>query len=134
MSMTTPEPKTARARWTGGWRCEVEAGGFDLVVDEPRAAGGTGTGPMPTDLLLASVSSCYALALAWAARKRGFDLPDLQVRATGTYDGPRFSALVLTVQSSLEASRLEALFEPAKRACYVSNTLVQAPRITVERA
>lgn len=55
---------TAVAIWQGGWLCSVEAGGFRLTVDEPVSAGGTAQGPMPTDLLLASLSSCYALALA----------------------------------------------------------------------
>lgn len=139
---TTTSPPTAerggtnsaRALWTGGWRCEVEAGGFSLVVDEPADVGGTGTGPMPTDLLLASLSSCYALALAWAARKQGFELPDLEVTATGTYQGTRFAALVLTVESSLAEDQLTALFEPATRACYVSNTFAQVPSVTVELA
>lgn len=139
---TTTSPPTserggtnsARALWTGGWRCEVEAGGFSLVVDEPADVGGTGTGPMPTDLLLASLSSCYALALAWAARKQGFELPDLEVTATGTYQGTRFAALVLTVESSLAEEHLTALFEPAKRACYVSNTFAHGPSVTVELA
>ena len=70
---------TAVATWRGGWLCSVDAGGFPLTVDEPPSVGGTGRGPMPTDLLLASLSSCYALALAWAARKRGIELPDLVV-------------------------------------------------------
>ena len=125
---------TARALWTGGWRCEVEAGGFSLVVDEPVEAGGSGSGPMPTDLLLASLSSCYALALAWAARKQGVELPDLEVTATGTYRGTKFASLLLTVESSLPEEQLVALFEPAKRACYVSNTFAHVPAITVTLA
>lgn len=125
---------TARALWTGGWRCQVEAGGFALVVDEPASVGGTGTGPMPTDLLLASLSSCYALALAWAARKAGVELPDLEVSATGHYQGQRFSSLVLTVESSLPEEQLVPLLEPARRACYVSNTFAHQPALTVELA
>lgn len=124
----------ARALWTGGWRCEVEAGGFTLVVDEPVEVGGAGTGPMPTDLLLASLSSCFALALAWAARKRGYELPDLEVTATGTYQGTKFASLLLTVESSLPEEELTGLFEPATRACYVSNTFAHVPAITVELA
>lgn len=89
---------------------------------------------MPTDLLLASLSSCYAMALAWAARKRGFDLPDLEVTATGTYQGQRFATLELTVSTSLDAERLAPLLEPARRVCYVSNTLAAAPPITVSLA
>ncbi len=73
---------TAVATWQGDWLCSVQAGGFQLTVDEPPSVGGTGQGPMPTDLLLASLASCYALALAWVARKRGVDLPDLSVTAT----------------------------------------------------
>jgi len=69
------ETNSVVARWEGGWRCRVEAGGFDLVVDEPPSAGGTGTGPMPTEYLLAAMASCYALALAWAAGKHGVPLP-----------------------------------------------------------
>ncbi len=126
--------RTARALWTGGWRCEVEAGGFSLVVDEPADVGGTGTGPMPTDLLLASLSSCFALALAWAARKQGYELPDLEVTATGSYVGNKFGSLLLTVESSLAEERLAELFEPAKRACYVSNTFAHCPDVRVELA
>jgi putative redox protein len=109
----------------------VQAGGFVLVADEPTSAGGTGLGPMPTDLLLASLSSCYALALAWAARKRGFELPDLEVTATGTYEGPRFAAVELTVTTSLDRDQLTPLLEPARRVCYVSNTLARTPELTV---
>ena len=125
---------SATAVWRGGWRCDVQAGNFELVVDEPPSAGGTGLGPMPTDLLLASLSSCYALALAWAARKRGFELPDLEVTATGTYQGQRFAALELTVTTSLNVERLTPLLEPARRVCYVSNTFAHAPPVTVTLA
>lgn len=89
---------------------------------------------MPTDLLLASLSSCFALALAWAARKRGVELPDLEVTATGTYRGTKFVSLLLTVESSLPEAELTELFEPATRACYVSNTFAHVPAITVELA
>jgi putative redox protein len=122
---------TAVATWRGGWLCSVDAGGFPLTVDEPPSAGGTGRGPMPTDLLLASLCSCYALALAWAARRQGVELPDLSVVATGTYDGQCFGALELTVRTSLPAEQVEPLLEPAKRVCYVSNTLLDPPGIDV---
>ena len=71
------------ARWEGGWKATVTAGPFSFTVDEPEDAGGTFTGPMPTEYFLGSLASCYALALAWCARKRGFELPDLSVSAVG---------------------------------------------------
>ncbi|HEY4626881.1 MAG TPA: OsmC family protein [Blastococcus sp.] len=112
----------------------MQAGGFRLIVDEPASVGGTGQGPMPTDLLLASLCSCYALALAWAARKRGVDLPDLVVTATGAYAGPRFRAFTLTVRTSAAADVVTPLLEPARRVCYVSNTFTHVPDISVHLA
>jgi len=126
-----PHTNSVVARWEGGWRCRVEAGGFELVVDEPSNSGGTGTGPMPTEYLLAAMASCYALALQWAAGKRGITVPGLTVTATGTYDGPRFSRLQLSVSSQLPAEQVEPLVKPALRACYVSNTLAAAPPVEV---
>lgn len=131
--MTTDQPKTnsVLAVWEGGWRCRVRAGGFDLIVDEPPEAGGTGTGPMPTEYLLAAMASCYALALGWAAGKRGLALPDLEVTATGTYDGPKFAALELRVVTSAPAELVTPLVKPALRACYVSNTIALSPPVEV---
>jgi uncharacterized OsmC-like protein len=131
-----PHTNSVVARWEGGWRCRVTAGGFDLVVDERESSGGTGTGPMPTEYLLAAMASCYALALAWAAGKRGIDLPGLAVTATGTYDGPRFRLFQLNVTSDAPPEAVERLIEPALRVCYVSNTLAASPpiEVTVARA
>ena len=128
----SPHTNSVVARWDGGWRCTVEAGGFRLVVDEPPSAGGTGTGPMPTEYLLAAMASCFALALNWAAGKRGLVLPGLVVTATGTYDGPRFSRLQLAVTCDAPAEQVERLLEPALRVCYVSNTIALSPPIEVE--
>jgi len=126
-----PHTNSVVARWEGGWRCRVAAGGFDLVVDEPVRSGGTGTGPMPTEYLLAAMASCYALALAWAAEKRGITLPGLAVTATGTYEGPRFSRLQLNVEAGAPPEVVEHLVEPALRVCYVSNTIADSPPIEV---
>ena len=119
------------AVWEGGWRCRVSAAGFDLIVDEPPEAGGTGAGPMPTEYLLAAMASCYALALSWAAGKRGVSLPDLAVTATGVYDGPRFGAFQFRVATSAPADVVEPLIQPALRVCYVSNTIALSPPIEV---
>ena len=119
------------ARWDGGLRAVVDAGRFQLIIDEPESSGGTDRGPQPTDLLLASVASCFALAMAHAARKSGTELPDLQVVATGTYDGPRFSAVAISLSSTAARPALEQLIPQAQRVCYVTNTLDQPPEITI---
>jgi uncharacterized OsmC-like protein len=86
---------------------------------------------MPTEYLLAAMASCYALALTWAAGKRGVTLPGLTVTATGTYDGPRFARLQLSVESGAPPGVVERFVEPALRVCYVSNTIAASPPIEV---
>lgn len=125
------EDRTMRTRWTGGMRAVSDAGRFEIVVDEPRSAGGTDTGPQPTDLLLASITSCFALAMAYVARKRGVELTSLTVEAVGTYDGPRFSRIVVSVSSDGQREILEQLLPQAERVCYVTNTLRQLPELSV---
>ena len=129
-----PGHRTVEARWDGGMRAVVRAGEFQVVADEPHSAGGSDTGPQPTDLFLASIASCFALAMAWAAGKRGVELPSLQVRVTGTYDGPRFSRVDVEVLSSAPPPVLDELLPEAERVCYVTNTLREAPQLRVFRA
>jgi putative redox protein len=125
--------RTVQARWGGGLRAVVQAGGFELIVDEPESVpGGTNTGPQPTELLLASVASCFTLALAYSAGKRGIELADLDVDATGTYDGPRFSAIRITVRAAApQGAELAKLIKAAERVCYVTRTLASSPTLEV---
>lgn len=105
--------------------------GFEVVADEPPEAGGENHGPMPTELFLASLATCFAASVAHAARKLDIALPDLTVEADGRYTGLRFSALRLSVRSTLPRSQLEPLIERARDYCYVSNTLLTTPRLDV---
>lgn len=127
--MTGSERRTVDARWQGGMRAVVRAGHFDLVVDEPRSAGGEDTGPQPTDMFLASIASCFALAMAFAARRAGLELPRLAVRVSGTYDGPRFSRVDVEVRCAAPDDVVADLLPEAQRVCYVTNTLREAPEL-----
>jgi|SRR5699024_10816008 len=127
----TGESGEVVARWEGNWKATVRAGPFSFVVDEPESVGGGFQGPMPTEYFLGSLASCYSLALAWVARRRGIELPDLEVAAVGQYDGPRYRGLRLTVRSSLPEQDLQSLVDQASRVCYVSNTLNHPPEIDI---
>ena len=125
--------RSVKARWDGGLRAVVQAGEFELVVDEPESVpGGTGTGPQPTELLLAAVASCFTLAIAFSARKHGTELADLDVDVTGTYDGPRFSAIRIAVRAAApQGDDLTKLIKSAERVCYVTRTLRSSPEVDV---
>jgi putative redox protein len=125
------DTRTVESSWDGGLRCTVTSGRFNLTVDEPVSAGGTGAGPQPTELLLFSVASCLTLAIAFMARKRGIELGDLQVSVTGVYEGPRFVEIHSTVRCDPEPADFERLLAAADRVCYVSNTLRTGPTLSV---
>lgn len=124
--------RTVRTRWDGGMRAVTQVGDFEVVVDEPESAGGTNSGPQPTDLLLVSVSSCFALALAFVARKRGVELLSLDVTAAGRYQGLKFDRILLSISSASPRELVQELLPEARRVCYVSNTLLHHPELTVE--
>ena len=114
---------TVEATWEGGYRCTVASRQFRIRIDEPESAGGGDTGPQPSEVFLASLAGCFTLALFHAAKKRDIVLPDITVRATGTYQGPGFGRIAVEVKSGADRDVIESLIEPAKRVCYVSNTL-----------
>jgi putative redox protein len=123
------------ARWLGGYRATVTARQFRVEGDEPPCAGGDDTGPMPTEYLLISLASCYALAIAHVARRDGIEVGSFGVTAQGIYAGPSLSDLELTVHLDGPAPPdLDDLLERAGRVCYVSNTLSRQPAIVVRAA
>lgn len=111
------------ATWEGGYRCRVRSRQFEIDADEPPSAGGEDAGPTPTELFLASLASCFTMALFHVARKRDITLPGFEVAVSGTYDGPRFSRLRVEVRPSSDIETLAELVEQALTVCYVSNTL-----------
>jgi putative redox protein len=117
--------RSVRSSWKPGpLRCEVTAGAFTVAVDEPESAGGTGTAPQPTDLLLVSVASCFTLALVHSAVKRAIPLSSLGVDVVGDYVGSRFAALHISVDvAGPNTEELATLLDAAQRVCYVTNTL-----------
>ena len=117
------------AHWEGGYRVRVPVRGFVIVSDEPAQYGGTDQGPTPTELLLSSLAVCFTMAVAYAFRKHGVELPDLAVRASADYEVLRLSRFRLHVHSSHPRQEIEALMDQAKSYCFVSNTLLGLPEI-----
>jgi uncharacterized OsmC-like protein len=117
------------ARWDGRYRCSVQARQFELTVDEPARHGGTDTGMQPTEVLLASVASCFTLAVAHVAMKRGLAVDGFTVTAQGEHRGPRFRRIVVRVDHAEPTPELVDVVRRAVSACYVSNTLRGGPEI-----
>ena len=104
------------ARWDGGYRCSAQARQFELTVDEPERHGGTDTGMQPSEVLLASVASCFTLAVAHVAMKRGLAVDGFTVTAQGEHRGARFRRIVVRVD---HADPTPELFDVVRRAVSV---------------
>jgi putative redox protein len=128
-----PKQLSVRSVWGGGYRCQVSTRNHVISIDEPLSVGGSDTGPGPTELLLASLGSCFTLAVSHVAAKRQIRVDAIEVSVTGTYAGPSFSDLLLEVYLDADEDRIDELLERAKALCYVSNTLVRGPSLTVHR-
>lgn len=124
------------AVWKKKYRVEVTARQFEVPVDEPPQYSGDDTGMMPTELFLASIASCFCMALVYAARNRKISVGDMMVRAFGHTDPKNFTfrRIVVRVISTLSEADLETIVPLAKRYCFVSNAVTQSCPIDYETA
>lgn len=121
------------ARRREGFAHEVEIeGGHTLVVDEPRASGGTDTGPSPTRLLAASLASCIAITVEMYAERKGWELSGVEVDVDVEYEGfaPVSFAASLRVASELTEEQRQRLAAIARK-CPVHKVIGHQTPVTV---
>jgi putative redox protein len=113
------------AEWLGGYKSCVQARSHEITIDEPASSGGEDEGIMPTEAFCASLASCFCLALAHVARKRDRELPGLRVVVRAERPGSelRYERFEIEAQAEVPEEELSRLIEPARRVCWVSNTL-----------
>ncbi|HSD75935.1 MAG TPA: OsmC family protein, partial [Solirubrobacteraceae bacterium] len=113
------------AAWRGGYATDVRARGHEIRVDEPGWGGDTGM--MPTELFCASMASCFCLAVAHVAGKRGIATPGLEVTVEAERAGTelRYGRMTVTATAAMEPAVLDELVGRAVRFCWVSNTLAE---------
>jgi putative redox protein len=120
------------ARRLGGFAHEIDIDGHALVVDEPADAGGTDTGPRPTQLLAASLAGCTAITVEMYADRKGWDVGSIEVDVDLTYDGvmPSTYAVSLKLPPELSDEQRQRLLVVAGR-CPVHKLLVGEASVTV---
>jgi putative redox protein len=126
------------ARRIDGFSHEVDLGdGFEMVVDEPAADGGSGTGPRPTQLLATSLAGCTAITIELYADRKGWDVAGLEVAVEMRSDAerkPTHFEVEVGLPDGLDEEQRGKLMVIAEK-CPVHKLLEHGAEITVvERA
>jgi putative redox protein len=129
-------PGQVEVSYLGGESYAVATRGHTLLTDQPAAGGGADTAMTPTELLVASLSSCVAFYVGRYLARHGLDRDGLHVTAaftTATDRPARVGGVRLTigVPGGIPPSREAALLAVASH-CTVHNTLRQPPDIAIE--
>jgi putative redox protein len=117
--------RTAVVRRRDGYEHEVEMRQHRLVIDEPEEKGGTDRGPMPAELLAASLASCTAITVEmYAARKEwGLGTVEVAVHFTeATTDVPHTFDVQITLGAELSEENRDRLLTIAGK-CPVHKAL-----------
>ena len=122
------------ARRIAGFSHEVDLGeGREMVLDEPADAGGTDTGPRPTQLLATSLAGCTAITIELYAERKGWDLDGVEVTVDMRSDAerrPTHFAVEVGLPEGLDDEQRRKLMVIAEK-CPVHKLLEHGAEITV---
>ncbi len=119
----------------GGLKFEAQIREHRLVVDQPRGAGaGENAGPMPIELLGASLGTCVALYVQQFCQTRGLDYEGMRVEVqTASARNPNriglFDVRVLLPQPV--GPEYAEMLERVARSCPAHHTLVEGAEVAV---
>ena len=69
----------ATATRSGSLRQAIRIRDHQLTIDEPTDKGGEDSGPSPQEMLAASLAACTAITMEMYAKRKGWDVGDVEV-------------------------------------------------------
>ena len=117
--------RTAVVRRRDGYEHEIEMRQHRLIIDEPEDKGGTDRGPMPAELLAASLGSCTAITMEMYAARKEWGLGSVEVAVDfteATVDDPPTFDVRITLGAQLSKENRDRLLTIASK-CPVHKAL-----------
>lgn len=118
----------------GGLKFATEIRGHRVVVDQPAGAGGADEGPMPLELLGASLGSCVALYVRQFCESRGLDYEGMrvEVQQRGARDPNRIGLFEVRVVLPVELPpHYGEMVERVARSCPAHHTLAHGAEVAI---
>lgn len=115
----------ATATRSGSLRQAIRIRDHQLTIDEPNDKGGEDSGPSPQEMLAASLAACTAITMEMYAKRKGWDVGDVEVACDYTpaeRGCPTRFNLVMRFPDSLSDEQVERLRVIAAK-CPVHRTL-----------
>jgi putative redox protein len=119
-----------------GDQFRIDVRGHWLLVDQPENAGGEDAGPTPTELFVGSLAACVGHFARRFMQRHELPTHGLAVECDYEFAPDRPSrvgsvVLRLTLPEGFPEARREALAAVVEH-CTVHNSIVHAPRITLD--
>ncbi len=118
----------------GGMKFATQIRGHSVMVDQPMGAGND-EGPMPLELLGASIGTCVALYVQQFLHSRGLPYEGMrvEVQQLGARNPARVGVFDVRVVLEHEIpEEYDALLERVARSCPAHNTLVHGSEVAVK--
>ena len=138
---------SASARMDSGMDVHVQCGGFEVVMDQPKNAGGKGLGPTPLEVILGTVAGCFGTIGRYIAHQQKIELRGMQFEMEADYDPDGllgrnrdvrsgFQALRVTVSidADLQPEQKQAFLELIEERCPLADNLVNGTRLISQLA
>jgi putative redox protein len=112
-------------RENAGLRQRVRVRTHVVTADEPRDLGGEDAGPKPEELLAASLASCTAITMEMYAKRKGWDVGEIEVQVDfepAHRGSPTRFDMVLRFPGDVPEEQRERLLQVAAK-CPVHRTL-----------
>jgi putative redox protein len=123
--MTTSIKATARRTAANSLSHRIKIGRHEVTIDEPTDKGGDDEGPTPQQLLAASIASCTAVTIEMYAKRKGWDLGQVEVQCEykpAERGSPTKFKLTTRLPAGLSEEQVERL-EVIAAKCPVHRTL-----------
>lgn len=133
---------TVKGYWEGDrlGQGEIQANGFKTTVSVPKQLEGPGVGSNPEELLISSAANCYLITLASILSNRGITYSKIDLSSEGVVSKKEkkltFEQIihkpVIYGSTGLSNEDLNKYVNMAEKACFISRTLNDNVKITVE--